>query len=57
MNEKTTACGYKCGFLPGCAPLAAAFVPKQQSAEPRYEAEQALLEKMDFEGLNNVKGL
>ena len=52
MNEKTTACGYKCGFLPGCAPLAAAFVPKQQSAEPRYEAEQALARGTLFPGLD-----
>ena len=52
MNEKTAPCGYRCGFLPGCAPLAAPFVPKQQSASPRYEAAEALARGTLFPGLD-----
>ncbi len=52
MNEKTAACGYKCGFLPNCAPLAAAFVPKQQSALPRYDSKEALARGTLFPGLD-----
>lgn len=36
MNSKGSAeavCGYKCGALPSCAPLAAAFVPAQENAQ------------------------
>ena len=52
MNEKMATCGHKCGFLPSCAPLAASFVPKQQSASPRYEAAQALARGTLFPGLD-----
>ena len=52
MSENTAQCGAKCGFLPSCAPLAAAFVPKQQSAEPRYEAKEALARGTLFPGLD-----
>lgn len=52
LNENTAACGAKCGFLPNCAPLAAAFVPKQQSANPQYEAKEALARGTLFPGLD-----
>ena len=52
MNEKMTTCGYKCGILPSCAPLAASFVPKQQSASPRFEAAEALARGTLFPGLD-----
>ena len=52
MNQNSEACGFKCGFLPSCAPLAASFVPMQQSASPRYEAEEALARGTLFPGLD-----
>lgn len=52
MNEKMATCGYKCGYLPNCAPLAASFVPKQQSAEPRYESAEGLARGTLFPGLD-----
>ena len=52
MNEKMATCGYKCGYLPNCAPLAASFVPKQQSASPRYEAAEGLARGTLFPGLD-----
>lgn len=52
MSDKSSACGHKCGFLPSCAPLAAAFVPAQQSASPRYESEEALARGTLFPGLD-----
>lgn len=52
MSDKSSACGYKSGFLPSCAPLAAAFVPKQQSASPRYEQKEALARGTLFPGLD-----
>lgn len=45
-------CGYKCGWLPGCAPLAVGFVPEQQSAKPQYEKEKALARGTLFPGLD-----
>ena len=45
MNSKGSAeavCGYKCGALPSCAPLAAAFVPAQENAQAQYEPDKAL---------------
>ena len=45
MNSKGSAeavCGYKCGALPSCAPLAAAFVPAQENAQAKYEPDKAL---------------
>ena len=52
MNEKMAACGYKCGILPNCAPLAASFVPKQQCASPRYAQDEALARGTLFPGLD-----
>lgn len=52
MNEKMATCGYKSGYLPNCAPLAASFVPKQQSAAPRYEAAEGLARGTLFPGLD-----
>jgi len=52
LNEAVQACGSKCGILPQCAPLAAAFVPKQQSVSPRYEQQEALARGTLFPGLD-----
>lgn len=52
MNENPQSCGSKCGILPQCAPLAAAFVPKQQDASPRYEQQEALARGTLFPGLD-----
>ena len=52
MNEKMTTCGSKCGYLPSCAPLAASFVPKQQSAEDRYASAEGLARGTLFPGLD-----
>ena len=40
------------GKLPGCAPLAAGFVPFQQSNPPKYEAANALTRGTLFPGLD-----
>lgn len=45
-------CGYKCGQLPECAPLALAYVPMQQSSEPAYGAGEALTRGTLFPGLD-----
>ena len=45
-------CGYKCGELPPCAPLAAGIVPAQQNAQPRYDQEKALIRGTLFPGLD-----
>ena len=45
-------CGYKCGRLPGCAPLAVSLIPAQQDAEPRYESDKALARGTLFPGLD-----
>ncbi len=55
MDEKennTEQCGYRCGSLPGCAPLAIAYVPGQENALPRYEASKALTRGTLFPGLD-----
>lgn len=45
--------GYRYGTLPGLtAPLAAAYVPMQQSATPAYEANEALSRGTLFPGLD-----
>lgn len=41
-----------CGSLPETAPLAAAYVPVQQDAQPRYGAEEALTRGTLFPGLD-----
>lgn len=45
-------CSYKSGSLPQCAPLAAAYVPMQESAEPVYNNSEALAKGTLFPGLN-----
>ena len=45
-------CDYKKGWLPECAPLALAYVPKQQSANPSYEPREALCRGTLFPGLD-----
>ncbi len=45
-------CGYKCGALPQCAPLAAGLVPAQQKAVPKYASEKALARGTLFPGLD-----
>ena len=55
MNENPynqEACGYKCGSLPPCAPLAVGFVPGQTAADPRYTPEKALTRGTLFPGLD-----
>ena len=55
MAENKTSsrdCGYKCGRLPSCAPLAVGFVPEQQSSRPQYEADKALARGTLFPGLD-----
>ncbi len=39
MDNNATAadCGYKCGRLPNCAPLATAWIPPQENADTRYD--------------------
>ena len=43
---------YRMGCLPEAAPLAAAYVPMQDGAEPRYEAGRALSRGTLFPGLD-----
>ncbi len=50
MDKNT--CDYKKGILPSCAPLALAYVPMQQSAEPAYAPGQALKRGTLFPGLD-----
>ena len=55
MNSKESAaaaCGYKCGALPSCAPLAVGFVPAQENAKARYETDKALVRGTLFPGLD-----
>lgn len=52
QNQNRESCTYKEGTLPSCAPLAASFVPKQTSAEPRYAAEKGLERGTLFPGLD-----
>ena len=40
------------GTLPACAPLAAAYIPRQQSGEPRYKNGAALARGTLFPGLD-----
>ncbi len=52
METRSQDCGYKCGALPPCAPLAVGTVPAQQNAKPRYESEKALARGTLFPGLD-----
>ncbi len=45
-------CNYKKGRLPGCAPLAAAYVPIQEEDPPTYGANEALMRGTLFPGLD-----
>ena len=51
MNGKNKCDACK-GTMPACAPLAAAYVPWQQSGEPRYQREDALARGTLFPGLD-----
>ena len=51
-EQRKKSCDYKCGWLPGCAPLALAQVPMQQSAEPQYDPNEALARGTLFPGLD-----
>lgn len=46
------SCTYKEGPLPACAPLALGTIPRQQSAAPAYEKEEALVKGTLFPGLD-----
>ena len=52
MDNNNNTCGYKCGALPSCAPLALAYVPMQQSATPAYDMAEALARGTLFPGLD-----
>ena len=52
MEARPADCGYKCGSLPRCAPLALSYVPDQRPAEPRYESRKALARGTLFPGLD-----
>ncbi len=52
MENKPTACDYKSGTLPACAPLGLTYTPMQPGASPRYEADQALIRGTLFPGLD-----
>lgn len=49
---RSSNCGYKCGNLPDCAPLAIGTIPAQSSALPQYQAEKALARGTLFPGLD-----
>lgn len=51
-RNPVSECGYKCGKLPECAPLALGFVPMQQEAAPVYESNDALNRGTLFPGLD-----
>ena len=52
MDSNNSNRGYRYGSLPENAPLAMAYVPMQVSAEPGYEAEDALARGTLFPGLD-----
>ena len=53
QNRNTVSdCGYKCGILPECAPLALGFVPMQQEHTPAYECADAINRGTLFPGLD-----
>ncbi|MBR6521546.1 MAG: spore coat protein CotJB [Oscillospiraceae bacterium] len=51
-NHPDNDCGYKCGALPECAPLAVAFVPMQEESTPQYKPAEALARGTLFPGLD-----
>ncbi len=51
-NNTNGSCTYKQGSLPSCAPLAAAYIPMQQSSEPAYSSGEALSRGTLFPGLD-----
>ena len=51
-KSQSLDCGYKCGPLPDCAPLAVGLVPAQQDDRPKYEAGKALARGTLFPGLD-----
>lgn len=53
MNiDKNDECSYKEGPLPQCAPLAVAFVPRQEDSNPQYKSLDALARGTLFPGLD-----
>lgn len=52
MDPIAERCGYKCGTLPSCAPLAVGYVPEQSAAQPVYDAPKALARGTLFPGLD-----
>lgn len=52
MDSNNSNRGYRYGALPERAPLAMAYVPMQSSAEPGYEAADALARGTLFPGLD-----
>ncbi len=53
MNKPNeNECGYKNGTLPGCAPLALAYVPMQEECAPQYKPGEALARGTLFPGLD-----
>ena len=47
-----TDCGYKCGALPECYPLASGLVAPQTDDSPRYKTDKALARGTLFPGLD-----
>lgn len=52
MDDTRTACDYKSGTLPSCAPLALAYTPMQQCSTPKYDTNEALIRGTLFPGLD-----
>ncbi len=52
MNRNQREYAYQYGSLPHPAPLAAAYIPMQESAEPSYDADKALARGTLFPGLD-----
>lgn len=51
-NMQSEDCGYRCGPLPPCAPLAAGIVAPQRDNKPSYKAGKALARGTLFPGLD-----
>ena len=49
---QSSDCGYRCGALPECAPLASGMVAPQTDDRPQYKAEKALARGTLFPGLD-----
>ncbi len=50
--EADSDCGYKCGMLPMCAPLATSWVPPQGANPPMYAPQDVLTRGTLFPGLD-----